>query len=338
MTQPKDTRYNASNERMKYKYRIHLKRVGRKDEKTMLEELKHLRGFEAYTDFADFSIFNAEYADKYINHLIREDFSLSYINDNLRALRAFLNWLRNQRGCRSKIDYNHIEYLGLSNNQRRTAKAAEYKKAYKYPDIIATIRNMPEGTVIERRNKALLSLQALCGLRVSELRTVKIKNILEEDGKYFVYVNPKDMQVKFAKLRQANFIPLPDDIRQNVLEWRDYLIQQGFKPVSPLFPQISMRFNQHNLLESKLTLNEVKSNTTIREVFNRAFEAAGLPYINPHSFRHTLARFAEKQSPEFLNAVRQSLGHKSIDTTLNSYGQLSNQEQTRRVNETRFEF
>ena len=338
MKQEREMRHNGKNERMKYKYRIHLKRIGRKDEKTMIEELKHLRGFEIYADFADFTIFNDDVADKYINHLMRENYSLSYINDNLRVLRAFLNWLRNQRGYKSKIDYNHIEYLGLSNNQRRTAKASEYKQSYKYPQIIDTIRKMPENKVIEKRDKALISLQALCGLRISELRTVKIKNIIEEDGNYFVYVNPKDMQVKFAKQRQANFMPLPDDIKQNVITWREYLMTQGFKKDSPLFPQIPAKFNQHNLLETTLTMNEIKSNTTIRGVFERAFKAAGYDYIRPHSFRHTQVRYAEKQSPEFMNATRQSLGHSSIDTSFSSYGHISNQEQTRRFSETAFEF
>lgn len=337
-SQEKDFAYNPKNERIKYKYRIHLKRIGRKDEKTMIEELKHLRGYEIYSGFQDFALFNDEIADKYINYLVRDGFSLSYISDNLRTLKSFLNWLRNQRGYKSKIDYNHIEYLGLTNNQRKTAKATEYKKAYKYEQILVTIRHMPAHTLVEKRNKAMLSLQALCGLRISELRTVKIKNIIEEDGQYFVYANPKDMQVKFAKTRQANFMPLPEDIKQNVLSWRDLLISQGFKCDCPLFPQIPNKFNQRNLLESELTMNEIRSGSTIRDIFKQAFEAVSLEYIKPHSFRHTMARFAEKQSPEFLNAVRQSLGHSSIDTTLNSYGQLSNQEQTRRFNETEFEF
>ncbi len=50
-------------------------------------------------------------------------------------------------------------------------------------------------------------------------------------------------------------------------------------------------------------------------------------YINPHNFRHTRARFASKQSPQYLNATRQALGQKNIDTTLTSYGELSVYEQ-----------
>lgn len=74
----------------------------------------------------------------------------------------------------------------------------------------------------------------------------------------------------------------------------------------------------------------------MRDVFKGAFENAGLAYINPHSFRKTLARYAQTQSPAFLNAARQNLGHKSIDTTLNSYGQLSVAEQRRIIGEVKF--
>ena len=293
--------------------------------------LKHIREFELFTSFACFTRFNEAVADKYVAHVLAREVSLSHINENLRALREFLKWLERQTGYRSKIHYNHIDYLNISDNQRRTAKASEYKQAYQYEQIIATIRQLPENTVIQRRNKAMVSLQALCGLRVGELRTIKIKNLIQEDGCYFVFVNPKDMHVKFAKTRHANFMPLPADIAANIISWRDYLRQQGFGEKEPLFPQISSRFGQLSLLQSNLTPWPIKSATTIRDIFKRAFTAAGLPYLRPHSFRHTIARYAERQSPEFLNAVRQALGHSSIHTTFQSYGELSEYEQRRRI-------
>lgn len=65
---------------------------------------------------------------------------------------------------------------------------------------------MPEATTIQIRNKAMISLQGLGSLRISELRTVKIKNLIQEDGKWFIHVNPRDMEVKGAKTRNANFM------------------------------------------------------------------------------------------------------------------------------------
>lgn len=327
--------YNPVNERMKYKYRKHLRRIGQKDEKTILAALKHIRDFERFMKFAGFEKFNDHVADKYIQGMFSANLSLSYITDNISALKDFLNWLERQRGYRSKINYNHIDYLNVSRNQQKTAKATEYQKAYKYEQIIQTIRQMPGDTDKEKRDKAIISLQALCTLRISELRTVKMNSLVEEDGQYFIYVSPKNMSVKFAKARHAVFIPLPDDIIANVIEWHGYLGTLGFKDADPLFPRVDNHFARTNLLQQKIRKEEIKSNTTIRGIFKNAFESAGFEYIKPHSFRKTLARFAETQSPAFLNAVRQNLGHMSIDTTLNSYGQLSVMEQRRIISGTK---
>lgn len=330
--------FNSANERMKYKYRIHLRRVGKRDEKTILAALKNIREFERFIEFTGFEAFNEGVADQYVQKLLSRNLSLSFIFDNLKALRDFLNWLARQRGYRSKINFNHIDYLNISNNQRKEAKAMQYQKTYKYDQIIDVIRAMPEQTLKEKRDKALISLQALCTLRISELRTVKIKSLIEEDGVYFIYVCPKNMKTKFAKTRAVVFVPLPEDIKQNVIRWLDYLLTLGFKDNDPLFPIIDNSFNGQNLLQQEIRRAEIKSDTTIRAIFQRAFERAGLPYINPHSFRKTLARFSQTQSPAFLNAVRQNLGHSSIDTTLNSYGQLSTAEQRKIIGEASFPF
>ncbi|MBL0320175.1 MAG: site-specific integrase [Alphaproteobacteria bacterium] len=320
-----------ANERIKYNYRIHQRRALKKDDKTITALLKHIREYELFTNFIDFRHFTDKIADKYITAMTEQGTSLSYINDNLRVLKEFFRWLERQRGYKGKIHYNHIDYLSLTNNQRRTAKATAYKKSYKYDQILTTIRAMPEFTAIQKRNKAMISLQALCGLRISELRTVKLKNLIQEEGYYFIHVNPKDMQVKFAKSRHADFIGLPKDIVDNVLTWRDYLIAHGFKEKDTLFPQIPHQFGQSSFLETNPQHRPIQSNTTILNTFRKAFEAAGYEYYRPHSFRHTIARYAEKQTPEFLNAVRQALGHSSIDTTIQSYGQLSESEQRRRI-------
>lgn len=61
---------------------------------------------------------------------------------------------------------------------------------------------------------------------------------------------------------------------------------------------------------------------TIRDVFRRAFERAGLPYYNPHSFRDMLVRHAMTMdlTPEEMKAWSQNLGHSDVLTTFTSYG------------------
>ena len=331
----KRNKYNPENERVKYKYRIHLRRAWKRDDKTITAALKHIREYEIYTDFIGFQKFNDHIADKYINNMTSANLSLSFINDNIRCLRDFLRWLERQRGYKSKLNYNHIDYLNLSNNQRNTAKASEYKKAYKIEQILKTIQAMPVANDKDKRDKAIISLQALCALRVDELRAVKLKSIIEEDGQYFIYVSPKDMGVKFAKTRHAHFFAVTPDITDHVITWCDYLVKLGFTQNDPLFPVIDNRFGKNNLLEKTIVKAGIKSDTTIRNIFKKAFTNAGYEYIRPHSFRHTWARYAETQSPAFLNTVRQCLGHDSIDTTLNSYGQSSLAEQRRVIGDVK---
>ena len=216
------SKLNASNERMKYKYRHHIQRTKGMDIKTVIENMKHIRLLEKFMQFTGFQNFNRDVACKYVSDLCNKAKSMSFITSNLRAIKDFLNWLERQRGYRSKINYDDIDYLNVSRNQRRAAKAQNYQKTYKYSEIIQTIRQMPDKTEKDLRDRAMVSLQALCTLRISELRTVKIRNMIEEDGILFIDVNPKNMSVKFAKQREAVFIPLPDDIIENVVVWRAY--------------------------------------------------------------------------------------------------------------------
>jgi integrase len=331
-------RFNPFNERVKFNYRRHLSRVGQKDEKTVKVDLRRIRDFEIFIDFEGFETFNDEIAHRFVDYLLSMDKSLSYVSGTLRAVKDFLTWLERQRGYRSKIDYNHIAYLSLTRNQLRTAKSKRYQKAYSFDDIVRTIRQMPHQTDRQLRDKALISIHALTNLRISELRTIKISSIIEEDGVYFLDVCPRVMKVKFAKARQVVFLALPEDIKENVMRWKKRLTSLGYKKDDPLFPAVDNSFNAENLLEDQIRPNEIKSDSTIRNIFKKAFENAGLEYINPHSFRNTIARHAQKESPQYLNAIRQNLGHSSIDTTLNSYGQLSVYDQHKTISNTKLDF
>ena len=67
----------------------------------------------------------------------------------------------------------------------------------------------------------------------------------------------------------------------------------------------------------------------IRDIFKRAFEAAGLPYANPHIFRNTLAALGRDQCKTLaeMQAWAQNLGHESLATTFGSYGKVASHEQ-----------
>jgi integrase/recombinase XerD len=152
------------------------------------------------------------------------------------------------------------------------------------------------------------------------LKNIKFDNIANN---WFVYVSPKNMAVKFAKVRHAYFMSWSDDIRDNVLRWVKKLRELGWTDDAPVFPALYDDFGQSDLLQTVHTPTEIKSGTTIIKVFKDAFTGAGLPYYRPHSFRDTIAIWSELNgTPAFFNAVSQSLGHSSPKTTFSIYGKF----------------
>jgi integrase len=67
----------------------------------------------------------------------------------------------------------------------------------------------------------------------------------------------------------------------------------------------------------------------IRRIFRQAFERAGLPYFNPHSFRKTLGSLGERlcTTPEQFKAWSQNLAHENVLTTFTSYGAVTSDRQ-----------
>lgn len=315
---------NQHNERVKYNYRLYLSKVKKRDKKTWMAAMQHIHQFECFTESADFTNLNEHIISSYIDQLVANN-SLSYAEHNIKFLRDFYIWLERQKGYKSKINYNLLGYFQLTTNQRNTARSPEYQENYELKEIRTAIAKMPNNTISDMRDRAIISLQALCGLRISELRTIKMKNVIfdKPTDRWIIYVNPKDMSVKFAKTRRAFFMPFDVEWQDNVMRWRDKLLELGFEEKDPFFPIITNQFGQNNLLDRKIHKVEIKGNGTIIKVFQRAFRTVGLPYLRPHSFRHSIVRWAESQSPEVFNAVRQSLGHSDIKTTFQSYGEFS---------------
>ena len=107
-------------------------------------------------------------------------------------------------------------------------------------------------------------------------------------------------------------------------DWAEYLIRQKLWGMDdPLFPSTRVECGDSRQFEVTGIDKKFWSNATpIRKIFREAFEQAGLPYYNPHSFRHLLVRYGQTlcQTPEDFKAWRQNLEHEPVLTTFLSYG------------------
>jgi len=114
------------------------------------------------------------------------------------------------------------------------------------------------------------------------------------------------------------------------MEFANYIVflkdDLGFSDYDPLFPATQ---NGHDENDRYTPVGLTKRHWTtaqpMRNIFREAFKANGMQYYNPHSFRNTLTALAYqlKLDPMAMKAWSQNMGHEHLDTTYNSYGQLS---------------
>lgn len=147
----------------------------------------------------------------------------------------------------------------------------------------------PEG----QRNKAIIETLYSCGLRVSELISVKISNINFRMGTIKIE----------GKGNKERMIPLSKNAKQEIKlylkGYRDYLdIQKGYEDV--LF-----------LNKRGTSLSRVMVFNIIKHLADRAGIKKS---VSPHTFRHSFASHLVTGGAD-LRAVQDMLGHESILTT-----------------------
>ena len=122
-----------------------------------------------------------------------------------------------------------------------------------------------------------------------------------------------------------------------VTEWVAYLRSEKlWGGDDPLFPATRVEHNANRQFEAAgLDRKRWSDAGPIRKIFKEAFEAAGLPYFNPHSFRKTLALQGERlcRNAEEFKAWSQNLGHEQVLTTLFSYGEVAASRQAAIIHE-----
>lgn len=246
------------------------------------------------------------------------------MRDTCRNLKDFFEWLSREPGYKSRVDFRDAQYFKLSEKDTRVALAKRSKPVPTIEQIERAISLMPATTPIERRDRALMAFVFLTGARDRAVISFKLKHIdLQSKA---VCQDAREVKTKYAKTFLTAFFPVGSEINEIVASWVNYLLLDlKWGNEDPLFPKSSSRFSR---VDAGRTIEIVREHwaTTepVRRIFKSAFEAAGLPYFNPHSFRNTLVRLGESRcrTPEEFKAWSQNLGHQGVLTTLYSYGEV----------------
>ena len=329
-------KHNPLNERIKRKYFTFLKEAKRYNESTVDSAAKALSRFESYTNCRDFKAFHFEQAVAFKKHLAEqkgqqsgENLSKATLHATLTQLKRFFQWLALQPGYKSRIQYSDAEYFNLSDKDTRIATAKRQQRFPTMEQIKHVINTMSIEDDVKRRNRALVAFTLLSGARDSAIASIKLKHIDLITG--CVNQDARDVNTKFSKTFSTFFFPVGEEIRSIISEWVSFLRDEKlWGNEDPLFPATRIELNvNHQFQATGLSRNHWSTATPIRTIFHEAFESAGLPYFNPHSFRNTLVQLGEEvcKTPEQFKAWSQNLGHEKVLTTFISYGEVACQRQ-----------
>lgn len=162
-----------------------------------------------------------------------------------------------------------------------------------YEEICSLIDSIDLSLPFGHRNKAIIEIMYGCGLRVSEVTSLKISNIYFEDE--FIRI--------FGKGDKERLIPISQSIIKTLNLYIDG--ERKFQNINP----------KHT---DTLFINRRGSGLSRQMVFliiKDLAEKAGIKKnIGPHTIRHSFATHLLEGGAD-LRAVQQMLGHSSISTT-----------------------
>ena len=225
----------------------------------------------------------------------------------LQDLKGFLEWI-NEQGISSRTQARTIsgiksfyKYLLVENKitSDPTALIESPKIGRKLPDVLSieeidTLINVidlekPEG----HRNKAILETLYSCGLRVSELTTLKITNLFFDKG--FVKVEGKGSKERLVPISSRAI----DEINKYLSDYHSLL---------------SISKDSENILFLNKRGRKLSRVMVFTIIKNLAKKIGLNKKISPHTFRHSFATHLVNGGAD-LRAVQEMLGHESILTT-----------------------
>ena len=156
-------------------------------------------------------------------------------------------------------------------------------------NIIASIDlSLPEG----QRNRAMLETLYSCGLRVSELITLRYPDVYFDEG--FIKVEGKGSKQRL--------VPISDIALHEI---KNYLYNRNLAQVKKGFEDILFLSRRGTALSRIMVFHIVKQQA----------EMAGIQKnISPHTFRHSFATHLLEGGAN-LRAIQEMLGHEKITTT-----------------------
>lgn len=186
-------------------------------------------------------------------------------------------------------DYITVDPTELLESPKIGLKLPEILTVNEINDILDSIDlSLPEG----QRNRAMLEVLYSCGLRVSELTSLRYSDIYFDEG--FIRVEGKGSKQRL--------VPISDTA---IREIKNYLLDRKQVAVKKGYEDILFLSRRGTGLSRIMVFHVIKQQT----------EMAGIQKnVSPHTFRHSFATHLLEGGAN-LRAIQDMLGHEKITTT-----------------------
>jgi integrase/recombinase XerD len=244
--------------------------------------------------------------EKLVLFLTQKEINISPIHITEEVIQQFIYEMASQVNPRSqsrlisglKSFFNYLIFEDYRNDTPLELIEVP-KTGRKLPDTLSTIEidsliqaidlSTPEG----ERNKAMLETLYSCGLRVSELISLKLSDLFFEEG--FIKITGKGNKQRFVPVGKSTI-----------------------KIVTSYVNQVRVHLSIQKNFEDTLFLNRRGRQLTRAMVFtiikNLAIKINLNKTISPHTFRHSFATHLLENGAD-LRSIQLMLGHESITTT-----------------------
>lgn len=326
---------NNNNEQIKRKFQTYLQDAQGMAETTIDKYLRALELFEKATNYKDYKRcttqqiigFKKTLRDRSTNG---NPISLVTIRSYLIYLQKFFKWLIDQPGYRTLKSQNIVEYLKPNRKENKIAASSGRKDFPNLEYVQQLCSSIKIDDCYARRDRALIAFTFMSGARIDSIISLSISCFNPETLR--IDMDPKNgVKTKFSKYIPGKLFEFDKDLLKYVLDWYSYLLKIGFTPKDPLFPKTKMIATEDKYSFSKsdqLSKEYWESTAGARNIFSARAKDANLKKYAPHNYRHgfILHVLPFVTSGDQLKALSQTFGHESVKTTLQHYGNFSDEE------------
>lgn len=239
------------------------------------------------------------YVVSYKNFLVESNYEVATINKKINSIHALNRYLVATGDMKEIVVENSKDRVKIAYGSEKQVEVYSDKEVDR---ILFYIQNESK---VSKRNKVVVMLLLYTGVRVSELCSIKIKDI--DFLNYSIKIYGKGGKFREVPLK----FELADVIKEYIKD-RDYNVKDS----------------GYLVIGQRGALRRDAINTMLERLTN---EIGMVNKLKPHTFRHTFCtRLINRGVP--ISTVSKLAGHSSVDTTATFYINSSREEKLKAVN------